>query len=578
MLLVTTPIEETWGKDEKVLFLGEWCLLYHRKEIWDKRRYLVLPYHWDDRKKLESDFLYLQVLNEQVIKSLTIRLNSIHSVNHSSQYWGTMLGNWVSNFTAVIYDRWYMIEQAVSYGQPLKTYVIEYDQVILSCTNTSDFINSASSDDSWNHALFSKLIELNGTILRRPINVELKATDSSGFNFAFFIKYKLIQLINLVMSPITVRNKVFIVRSYFPLIEELKLNFKFGQLPIIPLKLKLKSKHFQYVDRKWKLNLENNNGFEKVLSSLVPLCLPKVFLEQYNALVCDVSSLRFPRKPKFIITALEHFHNEHFLEYMSRSREKGTKFLTIDHGGLRSNKFNGSVNFQNTVSDVSLTWGWNNGDESKMLPYGIVKTYNKRLIWNNRGPAILIQVAMPRYSFDIRAMPIGNQMISYFKDQHAFYAGLSESIRLSFKIRLYQQDYLWSQKKRWQDIFPNIRFSNRKFGLYKEFSGCRLIVCSYNATTYLESLSMNLPTIVFWDLNLWELPEKAVESFKELESVGIFHTSPTSASQKVMEVWDNVGLWWNRKDTQQVRNDFCMKYAKEITDPFTDLKNILDGL
>ena len=31
MFLITTPIEESWRKEEKIIFLGEWCKLYNRK-------------------------------------------------------------------------------------------------------------------------------------------------------------------------------------------------------------------------------------------------------------------------------------------------------------------------------------------------------------------------------------------------------------------------------------------------------------------------------------------------------------------------------------------------------------------
>ena len=34
--LITTALEETWRDDEPVLFLGEWCRLYSRKDRWSK--------------------------------------------------------------------------------------------------------------------------------------------------------------------------------------------------------------------------------------------------------------------------------------------------------------------------------------------------------------------------------------------------------------------------------------------------------------------------------------------------------------------------------------------------------------
>ena len=49
MLLVTTALERTWGSDEKILFLGEWCKLYNRKDIWLSRNSQTLSDPWSDR-------------------------------------------------------------------------------------------------------------------------------------------------------------------------------------------------------------------------------------------------------------------------------------------------------------------------------------------------------------------------------------------------------------------------------------------------------------------------------------------------------------------------------------------------
>ena len=63
--LVTTAIEDTWPKNgEPILFLGEWCRLYGRKNQWEKLDAVVAPYHWDDREKLYLDYQYLNELYE----------------------------------------------------------------------------------------------------------------------------------------------------------------------------------------------------------------------------------------------------------------------------------------------------------------------------------------------------------------------------------------------------------------------------------------------------------------------------------------------------------------------------------
>ena len=58
-LLVTTGLEKSWGTDEEILFLGEWCKPYPKYAQWSKRNFTVIDYHWRDRDKLQRDHEYL---------------------------------------------------------------------------------------------------------------------------------------------------------------------------------------------------------------------------------------------------------------------------------------------------------------------------------------------------------------------------------------------------------------------------------------------------------------------------------------------------------------------------------------
>jgi putative transferase (TIGR04331 family) len=69
--LITTALEESWHDNEPVLFLGEWCRRYSRKNRWFKMNAEVLPYYLDERAKLHTDYLYLQEFYEQILRDLT---------------------------------------------------------------------------------------------------------------------------------------------------------------------------------------------------------------------------------------------------------------------------------------------------------------------------------------------------------------------------------------------------------------------------------------------------------------------------------------------------------------------------
>ena len=75
---------------------------------------------------------------------------------------------------------------------------------------------------------------------------------------------------------------------------------------------------------------------------------------------------------------------------------------------------------------------------------------------------------------------------------------------------------------------PKVLLDNGTLPLKKLASECRLFICTYNATTYNESLAANIPTIIFWDTEFWEPKKFAENDFNALKSVGIFHDNPKS--------------------------------------------------
>ena len=118
--LVTTAIEYTWTKkNEKILFLGEWCKPYSKKDLWKNLDFEVLDYHWDNRNKFEKDYYYLNDFYEKILKKISTKMNSIHQVNLSHRYWRILLGPWLALFIQSVFDRWEMIQLAINSNEKL---------------------------------------------------------------------------------------------------------------------------------------------------------------------------------------------------------------------------------------------------------------------------------------------------------------------------------------------------------------------------------------------------------------------------------------------------------------------------
>ena len=98
-VLVTTAIEETWGDGEdELIFVGEWCKDYDRKDEWSQRQHVVLPYHWADREKFADDHDYLQSVYERVLDALSIFLNDKHGLNKPKIFWRIIVGRWLLTY------------------------------------------------------------------------------------------------------------------------------------------------------------------------------------------------------------------------------------------------------------------------------------------------------------------------------------------------------------------------------------------------------------------------------------------------------------------------------------------------
>ena len=100
-----------------------------------------------------------------------------------------------------------------------------------------------------------------------------------------------------------------------------------------------------------------------------------------------------------------------------------------------------------------------------------------------------------------------------------------------------------------QRLKDNLDFST--FEIIKEnikykdiFKNCRLTISGWNSTTFLETMSSNIPTVILWDEKYFELRETAKNDFELLKKAKIFFDNPHEASKHINNIWDNIDLWW----------------------------------
>ena len=122
----------------------------------------------------------------------------------------------------------------------------------------------------------------------------------------------------------------------------------------------------------------------------------------------------------------------------------------------------------------------------------------------------------------MQSMCISSQWLSYFADQINLTKQIKPSILSETTIRLYRHDYGWSQLERWKELMPNLTYDSGESKIEKHYCDTKLCLATCNATTYLETFRLNIPTVLFWDPYYWENRESALPIFNELKRVKVF--------------------------------------------------------
>jgi len=572
--LVTTPLEETWRDNEPVLFLGEWCRLYSRKDRWSKMDAEVLPYHWDDRAKLYADYQYLCELYERLLVNLSAQLNQIHSVDHSLRYWRILIGPWLGYFTQMLFDRWTSIMSANSQYDLSGAIVLTGEEELLVPQDMPSFTSLLNSDE-WNHHLY-------GAILQQFTKVpcvevlrgesEIIPIEAPPVTWKRNIKLALFSCYSRVISRLAKDQDAFLIATYLKRYDELKLCLRFRQVPQFWRFVSTPHAAVDKKQRQWVVGGENKSKFEICARQMIPRQIPTAYLEGYRQLLEQVVAMPWPKSPKLIWTSNAHSGDDVFKAWAAEKTECGSPLLIGQHGGgYGTGRWSFNEEHEINISDCYLSWGWSDPNRPKIKPVGQLKAKRPLGVHHAGQPGVLLVLTvMPRYSYHMYSTMVSRQWIDYFNNQCSFVEGLPAYIRKELTVRLFPYDLGWGQAARWKDIFPKIRLNEGRSNINDLIRKSRLYIATYNATTYLESFTMNVPTVIFWNPDYEELRDSAVPYFEDLKRVGIFHESPESAARHVAAIWDDVDAWWNNPELQKV-----LKFFKER---YCHMDNILDNL
>ena len=579
-VLVTTAIETTWPiNKDSVIFLGEWCLRQDRKKTWQDIDYEVAEYHWDDREKFYEDYQYLNALHESLLLDMKHYLNSFHQTSYSLRYWRLLVGPWMGLLIPILFDRWTMLKNVIKDNNIDSMYFVNGRLDDFIARDTKQYAEFCMSDE-WNQIIYSELASHLGIKQQeRTDRNDIKPTVENKPNTGFkkVMKAFLMKLVNFLSLGLQSKNDVFVISSYLSVIQSIKFHLKLGQFPSywVPIEPYFEEQ-INYTNR---LKLQKcDDSFRKITLAMLKRHIPIIFLEGYKKSQVTAHKLPWPSSPTSIITAISWNTDDLFKLWAGEKIEQGAPLITLQHGGnYGSAKFNFFEEHQIKISDQFLTWGWKDNVNKNVIPFCNQKLLEKNIQYSKCGNLLLIGLTFPSFSYHMYSTVVAKGQINqHFNDQISLLQSLPKNILKQVTVRI-EPGFGDHQRGQWVEKlsqFPISLEDSSDCSIENSWRSSRICVATYNATVFLETMLLGIPTLMFWNPKHWELRDSAVPYFELLQDVGIFHPTADTAAEHLTEIWDDIDGWWNSEPVLSARNRFCNKYSRRIEAPLNLLKSL----
>ncbi len=325
-LLVTTALEKTWGKNEEIIFLGDWCVPYEKEKLIKKRKFNIIKYHWSNKRKKMNDRTEIEKIYFEIFEYLSIKLNELHNVNENKQYWRTLLFPWLMYYCTVIFDRWENLQNLFKIKKSKNFNQIKINNLDFKIEDFhQDWLNKIYSDE-WNHNLYNQIIDYKYSSRIKNIKYlkyfnknNLKIKRENIFNR--YIKnnfYKFLFKLGLIF------NKFLIENPYTSRLNLLRLYISTFQLPIFISNntfIKNNTNSRDFIDIRNKLKFDKNHKNKNIINFIklnLYHDLPMSIVENFNHFKKNTPSL----KKKIIFGTSLFYSNTCFKILVAQAKKK----------------------------------------------------------------------------------------------------------------------------------------------------------------------------------------------------------------------------------------------------------------
>jgi len=594
-ILVTTNLKETYGKEEEILFAGDWMKssLDFEKDF-QKRKYKFFESIWKDETEIRNFIPYLTDLRSRLLNKLAIDLNAIHNTNYSLRSWEIMINPWLHYYLEGMYTRFETINKILNKKENLNFIYLNNLKFLETPFDVRDFTDYIRSSDIYNQFIFQKIIDFFKNIKKNEylklIYSNEKISKKENLNFLKIYKNQKYEkqsyvrrFISFCLKSLTRNNKFFLELNSLGF-NFILLSLKLKQIPFKDYEFFTYKKYYQLFKNKSitspelrnKIFFEFNkqNDFENFLSRNFFIDIPKFLIEDFSAIKNFVEKI--PYKSKIIVSDTRHEHDTIFKFWVANSVKKGSKLITSDHGGAYGGLHCIRSIMHEDIADVAVRWFKPIKNNNVQLPVLQLLNTKRKKNKNKRKYLLTISDGATKYLKSVFLSSVYVRMLYQTEYLSSLYENLDSELKDNFLFKSNPSDE-WNVEKRLENIFQKKRIISSKKKYWNYFNKSKIVVCTYFSTSFCEAM-ISGPTILLFKPGVHKNREEFEPLHENLKKVKILFEDPILASKHLNKIWKNVDNWWESGDVKIARENFVKKVALVEPNPFEKWKKFLHNL
>ena len=555
-----TALESHWAESHNTLFLGEWCKLDKRRQVWAKYNPEVLSRVFETRNELERGVKLSLMLGERAYKQIASLLSKQYELVMPDRFFRQMLFCWTSLFSGVCYARYLSLKQACSLIDSPYFITCPTDPGMPPFYDPNQWRMAYGYSDAYHLYLTSQIIsELGLNCEQRNMDFpkpNLSAQPNQRFSLkkrlTFFLCYRLNQLLG--------RDFYNVSYLYAGSIAAKLCKASKGQIiadecldwPKVEVDLNFKLRN-QAIDL-------GDDEFSTILGKIILKHIPWGIFEGMPAHL-QIASRQPAYKAKAFITSTGFLG---VLPYMYTAASSGSPIGVIAHGGYSSVHAT-NCNLYNEIEKIQLDRLYDSGSGSYPLPnLALYKVATSKLSSSQPSESVLyVSVVNIRYT-KLGGMSAGKRKI-YFDRQQKFFKKISPEIPV-----LYRKFFKHVEADDYDAIchaHSNLVLQSPEdcpFSQAVQQNKLVIIDACWYSLAALEMMLARKPAIYIYYDDMLPASLRMHTVMDKMAKAGFLFYDAESAAEQLNSVYDNVEEWWSRKEVQEALDLFANNFAKPI--------------